>query len=76
MSSDAELISSCAQGVVLVVEAGKVVTGEVKRAVDIAREIGPLMIEVVVNRVRDYRGHGYYSDLVEQYESAGRVRSS
>jgi polysaccharide biosynthesis transport protein len=76
VSSDAELISSCAQGVILVVEAGKVVTGEVKRAVDIAREIGPLMIEVVVNRVRDYRGHGYYSDLVEQYESAGRVRSS
>jgi Mrp family chromosome partitioning ATPase/uncharacterized protein involved in exopolysaccharide biosynthesis len=75
LSSDAELIASCAQGVILVVEAEKVVTGEVKRAMDIVREIGPLMIEVVVNRVRDFRGHGYYSDLVEQYESAGRPRS-
>lgn len=75
-SSDAELITSCAQGVVLVVEAGKVVTGELKRAVDIVREIGPLMIEAVVNRVRDFRGHGYYSDLVKQYESAGRPRSA
>jgi Mrp family chromosome partitioning ATPase/uncharacterized protein involved in exopolysaccharide biosynthesis len=76
LSSDAELIASCAQGVILVVEAGKVVTGEVKRAMDIVREIGPLMIEVVVNRVRDFRGHGYYSELVEQYESAGRPRPS
>src|SRR5262249_14615815 len=32
MSSDAELIASCSQGVILVVEAGKVVTGELKRA--------------------------------------------
>jgi Mrp family chromosome partitioning ATPase len=76
LSSDAELIASCAQGVILVVEAGKVVSGEVKRAMDIVREIGPLMIEVVVNRVRDFRGHGYYSELVEQYESAGRPRPS
>ena len=76
LSSDAELIASCAQGVILVVEAEKVVTGEVKRAMDIVREIGPLMIEVVVNRVRDFRGHGYYSELVEQYESAGRPRPS
>jgi Mrp family chromosome partitioning ATPase/uncharacterized protein involved in exopolysaccharide biosynthesis len=75
-SSDAELIASCAQGVILVVEAGKVVSGEVKRAMDIVREIGPLMIEVVVNRVRDFRGHGYYSELVEQYESVGRPRPS
>jgi uncharacterized protein involved in exopolysaccharide biosynthesis/Mrp family chromosome partitioning ATPase len=76
VSSDAELIASCSQGVILVVEAGRVVTGEMKRATDIVHEIGPLMVEVVVNRVRDYRGHGYYSKLVEQYESAGRPRSS
>ena len=61
---------------ILVVEAGKVVTGEMKRAMDIVHEIGPLMVEVVVNRVRDFRGHGYYSDLVKQYESAGKARSS
>jgi|SRR5882672_984348 len=75
VSSDAELIASCSQGVILVVEAGKVVSGEMKRAMDIVKEIGPLMVDVVVNRVRDYRGHGYYSKLVEQYESAGRPRS-
>jgi Mrp family chromosome partitioning ATPase/uncharacterized protein involved in exopolysaccharide biosynthesis len=75
VSSDAELIASCSQGVILVVEASRVVTGEMKRATDIVHEIGPLMVEVVVNRVRDYRGHGYYSKLVEQYESAGRPRS-
>jgi len=75
VSSDAELIASCSQGVILVAEASKVVTGEVKRAMEIIQEIGPLMIEVVVNRVRDYRGHGYYSKLVEQYEAAGRPRS-
>jgi uncharacterized protein involved in exopolysaccharide biosynthesis/Mrp family chromosome partitioning ATPase len=75
-SSDAELITNCAQGVILVVEAGKVVTGEMKRAMDIVHEIGPLMVEVVVNRVRDFRGHGYYSDLVKQYESAGKARST
>lgn len=75
VSSDAELIASCSQGVILVVEASRVVTGEMKRATDIVHEIGPLMVEVVVNRVRDYRGHGYYSKLVEQYETAGRPRS-
>ena len=75
VSSDAELIASCSQGVILVVEASRVVTGEMKRATDIVHEIGPLMVEVVVNRVRDYRGHGYYSKLVEQYETAGRPHS-
>jgi succinoglycan biosynthesis transport protein ExoP len=75
-SSDAELLASGAHAAVLVVEAERTDIGEVHRAVQIMRQLGPPLIQVVVNRVRDSRGLGYYSELVEQYEAAGRARTS
>jgi uncharacterized protein involved in exopolysaccharide biosynthesis len=75
-SSDAELLASGAHATVLVVEAERTHVGEVDRAVQILRQLGPPLIQVVVNRVRDSRGLGYYSDLVEQYEAAERARTS
>jgi len=75
-SSDAELLASGAHATVLVVEAEKTHIGEVDRAVQIMRQLGPPLIQVVVNRVRDSRGLGYYSDLVEQYEAAERARTT
>jgi Mrp family chromosome partitioning ATPase len=69
LSSDAELLASGAHATILVVEAEKTNIGEVNRAIQIMRQVGPPLVQVVVNRVRDYRGLGYYSDLVKEYDS-------
>lgn len=71
VSSDAELLAGVTHAAVLVVESDKNLIGEVNRAIQILRQIGPPLIQVILNRVRDFRGHGYYSDLVRQYGTAG-----
>lgn len=75
LSSDAELLASGSHATILVVEAEKTNIGEVNRAIQIMRQVGPPLIQVVVNRVRDYRGLGYYSDLVKEYDSRESSRS-
>jgi Mrp family chromosome partitioning ATPase/uncharacterized protein involved in exopolysaccharide biosynthesis len=74
VSSDAELLAGVTHAAILVVEAEKTLIGELGRAIQILRQIGPPLIQVVLNRVRGYTGHGYYSDLVRQYESASTSR--
>lgn len=75
LSSDSELLASGAHATILVVEAEKTNIGEVNRAIQIMRQVGPPLVQVVVNRVRDYRGLGYYSDLVKEYDSRESSRA-
>lgn len=75
VSSDAELLAGRTHGAVLVVEAEKTRSGELMRAIQILQQIGPPLIQVVLNRVQDYRGHGYYAQLVREHGAADRVES-
>jgi uncharacterized protein involved in exopolysaccharide biosynthesis/MinD-like ATPase involved in chromosome partitioning or flagellar assembly len=74
VSSDAELLAGVTHAAILVVESETTLIGELGRGIQILRQIGPPLIQVVLNRVRGYSGHGYYSDLVRQYEDAAAAR--
>jgi len=74
LSADAELLGEIAGGVLLVVEAGVVMPGELKRAAQLLERLNPPVVGSVLNRVEVFRGGGYFSDLLEEYETGGKLR--
>jgi polysaccharide biosynthesis transport protein len=73
-SSDAELIASAADAVLLVAETGGVSKGELGRAGRLLRSIDPPVVGAVVNRINPFHGGGYVTALVEEHRSGRKVQ--
>jgi len=63
-SADAELLVRSVGQVLLVVQAGAVTQGEVKRAARLLHTLDPAAVGLVVNRIQPFRGGGYLHDLM------------
>jgi Mrp family chromosome partitioning ATPase/uncharacterized protein involved in exopolysaccharide biosynthesis len=74
LSADAELLGEIAGGVLLVVEAEKVFPGEFRRAAQLLERLNPPVVGSILNRVKIYRGGGYFSKLVKEYEQREKLR--
>lgn len=71
-SADAELLVRTVGSVLLVVEAGAVTGGEVKRASRLLQAIDPDAVGLVVNRVAPFTAGGYLRDLMLETISSRR----
>jgi Mrp family chromosome partitioning ATPase len=76
LSADAELLGKVAGGVLLVIEAGVVSPGEIKRAAQLLERLNPPVVGSVLNRVKVFRGGGYFSELLKEYEQGTKLRQS
>lgn len=74
LSADAELLGEIAGGVLLVVEAGHITPGELKRAAQLLERLNPPVVGNVLNRVKVYRGGGYFSELIKEYSSGTKSK--
>lgn len=74
LSADAELLGEIAGGVLLVVEAGHITPGELKRAAQLLERLNPPVVGSVVNRVKVYRGGGYFSELIKEHSSGTKSK--
>jgi Mrp family chromosome partitioning ATPase/uncharacterized protein involved in exopolysaccharide biosynthesis len=76
LSADTELFAEITHGILLIVEAERVVSGELKRATHLIERLSPPVVATVMNRVRVYRGGGYFSQLLQEYSTASKLRMS
>ena len=74
LSSDAELLGKIVGGVLLVVEAGAITPGELKRAAQLLERLNPPVVGSVLNRVKVFRGGGYFAKLLKEYEQGSKIR--
>ena len=65
-----------AGGVLLVIEAGIVAPGELKRAAHLLERLNPPVLGAVMNRVKVFRGGGYFADLLKEYETGAKLQRS
>jgi len=76
LSADAELLGKVAGGVLLVIEAGVVSPGEIKRAAQLLERLNPPVVGSVLNRVKVFQGGGYFSELLKEYEQGTKLRQN
>jgi len=74
LSSDAELLGEVAGGVLLVIEAGVITPGELKRAAHLIERLNPPVVGSVLNRVEVYKGGGYFAEIVKEYQTGTKRR--
>ncbi|HHB92777.1 MAG TPA: hypothetical protein ENK59_06155 [Thioploca sp.] len=74
LSADAELLGKLAGGVLLVVEAEATMPGELKRAASLLERLNPPVVGAVLNRVKVFRGGGYFADLIEEYKTGSKKK--
>jgi Mrp family chromosome partitioning ATPase len=67
LSADTELVGNLADGVLVVIGARQLYTGELKRAMRLLERINPNLVATVLNRVEVYQGGGYLADLRQEY---------
>jgi len=72
LSADTELLVRLTDCTLLIVEAGSVNRGEVKRAVRQLEKTDPRLIGGILNRVSVYEGGGYFANMLEEYRSGER----
>ncbi|WP_036246501.1 GumC family protein [Methylococcus capsulatus] len=70
LSADAEYLVEIADVTLLLVGAGQVKPGELRRAAGILEKIDPKAVGFVVTRLEVYRGGGYYAKLAEEFALA------
>lgn len=73
LSADAEILARSLQHVLLVVEAGAMQKGEVKRAGRQLAKLSPAAVGVVVTRVRLFAGGGYLHGLLLEHLTGRKV---
>jgi Mrp family chromosome partitioning ATPase len=73
LSADAELLGEIAGGILLIVEAEQVSPGELRRAAQLLERLNPPVVGSILNRVKIYRGGGYFSKLVKEYEKREKL---
>ncbi len=74
LSSDAELLGEIAGGVLLVIEAEAVTPGELKRAAQLLERLNPPVVGAILNRVKVFRGGGYFAELLKEYDTGAKLR--
>jgi polysaccharide biosynthesis transport protein len=74
LSADAELLGEIAGGVLLVIEAGSTMPGELKRAAQLLERLNPPVVGSVLNRVKIFRGGGYFATLLKEYETGTKLK--
>ncbi|MCK5876318.1 MAG: hypothetical protein KAG43_01685 [Candidatus Marithrix sp.] len=74
LSADAELLGKVAGGVLLVVEAEATTPGELKRAASLLERLNPPVVGAVLNRVKVFKGGGYFADLIEEYKTGNKKK--
>ena len=74
LSADAELLGEVAGGILLIVEAEQVSPGELRRSAQLLERLNPPVVGAILNRVKIYRGGGYFSKLVKEYEKREKLR--
>lgn len=74
LSADVELLGEMAGGVLLVIEALAVSPGELKRAASILERLNPPVVGAVLNRVKVFRGGGYFAELLKEYETKAKLQ--
>lgn len=73
LSADAEILARSLQHTILVVEAGAVSAGELRRAARQLEKIEPAAVGVVVNRVLPFAGGGYLKEMLLEYLTGRKV---
>lgn len=76
LSADTELFAETTDGILLIIEAERVMPGELKRATHLIERLSPPVVATVMNRVKIYRGGGYFSQLLKEHTSASKLRTS
>ncbi len=69
LSADTELLVRLTGATLLVVQAGGVSRGEVRRALRLLQTIGPEVVGVMLNRVPIYQGGGYFTGLLQEFQT-------
>jgi succinoglycan biosynthesis transport protein ExoP len=72
LSSDAELLGEIASGVLLVIEANNTTPGELKRAAKLLERLNPPVVGAVLNRVKVFRGGGYFAEILKEYKNVSK----
>ncbi len=67
LSADAEIIAGTLEHLILVVEAGGISAGELRRCGRLIEKVAPTAVGVVVNRIRPFEGGGYLRDVLIEY---------
>lgn len=70
LSADTEYLVETADVTLMLVGAGQVKPGELRRAAGILQKIDPKAVGFVVTRLEVYRGGGYYAKLAEEFALA------
>ncbi|MEZ5671512.1 MAG: hypothetical protein R3E08_03685 [Thiotrichaceae bacterium] len=76
LSADTELFAEITDGILLIIEAERVIPGELKRATHLIERLSPPVVATVMNRVRIYQGGGYFLQLLNEYSTASTLRMS
>ncbi|MEK7991878.1 MAG: hypothetical protein VSS52_012785 [Thiotrichaceae bacterium] len=76
LSADAELLGEVSGGVLLVIEANKVNPGELKRAAHLLERLDPPVVAAVLNRVKAFKGGGYFAELLKEHATRAKVKPS
>ena len=74
LSADAELLGKIVGGVLLIVEAEVTMPGELKRAAHLLERLDPPVVGAILNRVKVFRGGGYFTELLKEYETRAKLR--
>ncbi|EDN66779.1 Protein-tyrosine kinase [Beggiatoa sp. PS] len=74
LSADAELLGEIAGGVLLVIEAGGTMPGELKRAAQLLERLNPPVVGAILNRVKIFKGGGYFATLLKEYDTGTKLR--
>jgi non-specific protein-tyrosine kinase len=72
--TDATVLASEVDGVVLVINAGETRRGAVQRAADTLNRVGASLLGAVLNKLPSHGGVGYYYDYYASTDESGRVR--
>jgi len=48
--------------------------GELKRAAHLLERLDPPVVGAILNRVKVFRGGGYFTELLKEYETRAKLR--
>jgi len=74
LSADAELLGEVAGGVLIIIEAGQITPGELKRAAHLLTRLNPPVVGAILNKVKVYQGGGYFAELIKEYLTGKKLR--
>lgn len=70
LSADTEFLATKTDATILVIAAEGAGPGEIRRAAHTLEKTDPTVFGVIVNRIRIYRGGGYFGDYVKTFRNA------